>query len=939
MDIISTELQALSLPLGNYNSSILTTENITLVTSETPLFNEFSSNDSSGSEITPLPGSDEADFILATAGADRVLGLAGNDTIYGLDGSDFIQGNPDHDLLFGNLGNDSLYAGKGDDTLAGGQENDILFGDGGGDTLFGDRGADELLGNADDDLLYGGKENDLVAGGSGHDRIFGDLGDDTVLGDRGADTLTSGAGRDLIVVGDGTGGATLAEADVIVDFDGDRDVLALLNLLKPSDLNLFQGTGEFANDTIIQRRETNEFLAILQDVEASTLTNEQFQFQGSDSGTPTPVPIPTPVPTPVPTPLPGTLGFSIANVTVNEDVGQVQFTVNRTGGSNGAVSVQYGTRDGSATAMDYAPVSNILNFASGDISETVTVTLLDDGLVEGSETFDLVLSNPTGGATLGTAITTAIIVDNDVITLALSQAQFTVQEGTPLAEITVIRTGSSVGAVGGTLTQANGTAIAPGDYINSAIAVNFADGDTAPKTIQIPIVNDTTFELVESLTLTLTNPTGGAILGTQDSAVLNIVDNEPSSNLTFTTATYLGTTAADTAVGVKISPLDNAIITAGNFNGAGEVRRLVNGNTAPLSVTALGGEVRDLDVDRDSGEIVTVGTFGIQVFNSTAGTLSWSQPGTFDDVAIANNGTVITLTESTDRITLWSPTGTELATVLLTGTDIRPADVAIHPSTGAVFVTGFNQATSTLQIPFLRGFDPALNQIWNTWDYSAAEVTGQNLGADTRGVQIIFGQDGELYFLGRTDGGNNVFQRNGNDITQPLATKVEVDRFNNFSGAGGGSFTFHGKIDPATGEIEQGQFIVTRLSNGNANSFTPNSITADEFGNVYIGGSSAASLENRDSRTINNQPVGNYTLGEMAVLTLTPDYQVRRTWTPLTASGDADGSKGKVNGFAVDQGRAVLFGTVEQAGVATVPGALNRNPLGGTDTYLATWSI
>jgi len=504
--------------------------------------------------------------------------------------------------------------------------------------------------------------------------------------------------------------------------------------------------------------------------------------------------------------------------------------------------------------------------------------------------------------------------------------------------VSVTRTGNSVGDVGVTVNLNNGTATAPDDYNNSVITVNFADGDTTPKTVTIPIIDDSVFEPTETVNLALTLTAGTATLGIQNTAILQIVDNDPSDNLQLNSATYLGTTGTDSAASVEISPVDNTIIVAANFNGLGEIQRLQNGNTAPLSNTSLGGLVNDLDVDRDSGEIVAVGDFGIKVYNPTANTVLWQQPGNFNRVAIANDGTVATLNNSTDTVTLWSPTGTLLTSTILTGTNVNPADIALDPTTKQVFVTGYNQVTSILQTPFLRGFDSSLNLLWKTWDFSASEVTGQNLGADTRGERITIGKDGGLYFLGRTDGGNNVFQRNGQNITQTLTTLVNVDSFNNFSGAGAGSFTFHSKINPNTGTIDQGQFIVTRTSTG-ANSFTPNSITADEFGNVYIGGSSAFQLQNRASKTINGQPVGAYTLGEMAVLGLSADYTVRKFWTPLTQTGDSDGAKGTVNGFTVANGQAVILGTLTQPSVTTTTNAINPNPLGGNDAYLATWSV
>ncbi len=524
--------------------------------------------------------------------------------------------------------------------------------------------------------------------------------------------------------------------------------------------------------------------------------------------------------------------------------------------------------------------------------------------------------------------------------LGFSAANFSVQEdGTPIAVVTVNRTGGSSGIVTASVTPSDGTATVTADYTSTPVTVTFADGDMVAKTVTIPIVNDTVFEPTETVNIALAITGGTATLGTQNTAVLQIFDNDPTQNLDLTSATYLGTTGNDAAAAVEISPVDNSLVLAGNFNNVGEIRRLQNGNTAPLSSTPLGGLVNDLDVDRDSGEVVAVGDFGIKVYDPTANTVLWSQPGTFNRVAIANDGTIATLNNSTDTVTLWNSTGTQLASTTLSGTNVNPADIAIHPTTKQVFVTGYNQISSILQTPFLRGFDPSLNLSLKTWDFTASEVTGQNLGADTRGEKITFGKDNNLYFLGRTDGGNNVFQRNGQDITQPLSTLVNVDSFTNFSGAGAGAFTFHAKINTTTGNIERGQFIVTRNSSGAANSFTPNSITADEAGNVYIGGSSAFQLQNRPSRTINSQPVGSYSLGEIAVLGLTPDYTVRKFWTPLTQTGDTDGSAGSVNGFAVGNGRAAIFGTITKPAVATTSGALNPNPLGGNDGYLATWAV
>src|SRR5262249_30541930 len=98
-----------------------------------------------------------------------------------------------------------------------------------------------------------------------------------------------------------------------------------------------------------------------------------------------------------------------------------------TGGTSGAVSVHYATSDGTATAgSDYTAASGTLTFADGEASKTFTVTVLDDTLVEGNETVTLTLSNPTGGATLGSPASVVFtIVDNDSSTGVVLPPGFT----------------------------------------------------------------------------------------------------------------------------------------------------------------------------------------------------------------------------------------------------------------------------------------------------------------------------------------------------------------------------------------------------------------------------------------------------------------------------------------------------------------------------------
>jgi hypothetical protein len=110
----------------------------------------------------------------------------------------------------------------------------------------------------------------------------------------------------------------------------------------------------------------------------------------------------------------GSLQFSNANYTVNENHGTRTITVTRTGGSTGSVSVHYATSDGTATAgSDYTARSGTLTFADGETRKTFTVPIRDDTAVEGNETINLTLSNATGGAALGNQATAVLTIQDD----------------------------------------------------------------------------------------------------------------------------------------------------------------------------------------------------------------------------------------------------------------------------------------------------------------------------------------------------------------------------------------------------------------------------------------------------------------------------------------------------------------------------------------------
>ena len=83
-------------------------------------------------------------------------------------------------------------------------------------------------------------------------------------------------------------------------------------------------------------------------------------------------------------------------------MGSATVTVRLSAASDYAVTVDYATSDGTATAgADYSATGGTLTFAPGQTSLTFSVPIDDDLLPEANETVKLTLSNPVN-AGLGT---------------------------------------------------------------------------------------------------------------------------------------------------------------------------------------------------------------------------------------------------------------------------------------------------------------------------------------------------------------------------------------------------------------------------------------------------------------------------------------------------------------------------------------------------------
>ncbi len=213
------------------------------------------------------------------------------------------------------------------------------------------------------------------------------------------------------------------------------------------------------------------------------------------------------------------------SVIINESNGTATFDVILTGEpvAGRSVSVNYATKDATALAgSDYTATSGVLTFVKGQpTTKTITVPISNETLAEGAETFDMVLSAPTNGVLGYPSTETVTIAANDL--LSFSASAVSVNENASTATITVKLNGASTQSVTVNYATSNGTATAGSDYTAKSGTLLFAPGETS-KTFTVAIINDTTDEPNETVTLTLSGAVNASI-GTATST-LTIIDND-----------------------------------------------------------------------------------------------------------------------------------------------------------------------------------------------------------------------------------------------------------------------------------------------------------------------------------------------------------------------------------------------------------------------------
>ena len=240
------------------------------------------------------------------------------------------------------------------------------------------------------------------------------------------------------------------------------------------------------------------------------------------------------------------VNFDVVAKSVSELTTAASYKVNLTAASSQTITVNFALSGGTATqGTDFNLTNGTLTFAPGELSKTVSFTVINDLLDENDETIQIALSAPTN-ATLGTSSsTTYTITDNDTAPTAkfdfrttanLVTSAVSVVESIRTLTVPIILSGTSARAITVNLAAiTGGTALAGLDFSLASSSVTFAPGETR-KSIVLNITEDLLDEANETINLALTS--AQAVLG--PGSTVTILDNDAAPTVSFTTATSSG---------------------------------------------------------------------------------------------------------------------------------------------------------------------------------------------------------------------------------------------------------------------------------------------------------------------------------------------------------------------------------------------------------------
>jgi hypothetical protein len=393
---------------------------------------------------------------------------------------------------------------------------------------------------------------------------------------------------------------------------------------------------------------------------------------------------------------------------VAQGAGPVTVTVNRTGGSTGAVSVAYATADGTAMAgTDYTAATGTLEWADGDASsKSFTVAISNAVAFTGTKSFSIQLSNAMG-AGIGTPSSAEVTIGGSasppIGTVQLQASSYSVAQSAGSVTVTVTRTGGSNGAISVAYATANDTAVAGTEYTAASGTLQWANGDAASKTFSVAISNTTPFSGTKTFTVALSSPSAGAAISSPGSATVAISGDgaSPVGDVQLSASTYSVSQGAGSMT-VTVERLNGS-------SGAISVAYATANGTAVSGTdyTAAGGTL-----DWASGDAASK-TFAVKVSNTTpfSGTKSFT----------------VALSKATGGAAVSTPSS---ATVSIAGDAVAPTSGSLQLSATA-YTVAQSGGSVTITVNRTGGSNGAVSVAYATANGTAVAGTDYTAASGT----------------------------------------------------------------------------------------------------------------------------------------------------------------------------------------------------------------
>jgi Ca2+-binding RTX toxin-like protein len=462
---------------------------------------------------------------------------------------------------------------------------------------------------------------------------------------------------------------------------------------------------------------------------------------------------------------------------------------------------------------------------------------------------------------------------------SFSNPTYSVKEnGTSISQIIINRTGGSQGIVSVTLTPTNGSATATSDYNNTPIIVTFADGETN-KTVNIPVVNDSVFEWNETFNLTLSNPTGGSLLGAQKQITSTVTIDDFSTEKII----QFGTSGNDSASGIRIENNGNLYIT-GYTN---EILSLTEFDAFGQQLSTKQFDAYGGKISRDnSGNIYNIG-YTLNTYPSDAiitkydgsGNQIWTKQFGTNDVEIARaistdssenlyviGETYGSFTGYTNKgysdifLAKFDASGNQIWIKQFGGSYYDNAGIISTDSSGNNYITGnINRFGSFTSGNFIAKYDTNGNQLWNTQLDSTAEANIEGLSIDSNGNSYVAGkvwgslagytgQGNYDAFIGKYDNlGNRLWIKQFGTSQEDRVSGIVTDSNGNIYAIGTTFGSLSGNTNYGWGDVFLGKY--DAFGNklwikqfGTSNNDSGTGISLDSNGNIFVTGTTYGSL-------------------------------------------------------------------------------------------------